>query len=611
MPSRARSQKKEKKYSLPYLFPLIAVLAIIPEVVHLYVYDTGLGKYEWYQGPTSGVWDFFLHAKMILLYVTCAFMVFIMLYMVLSEEIKLIWDRQLIPVLIYGGVCVVSALASVDRHYSFFGIYSQFEPVWILLGYILILYYAFFHLNTESAVRRIMPWFIAGMVVVSIIGLAQASNHDLLKYKSFQQFVISDPSLIGHVAFNFEPGRVYASFFNPNYVGFYVVLTIPVILALLMHTKRWDFRLGYGILAVIHLYLLYASQSRAGILVLCVTFFIMLLCMRSVFFKNWKLTITIIAVAVAAFIGMNVVNNNVLLDRVKSMFDMQKETYALERIETDQDVAITYQGNTLHVTVTPDQEENLQFHFKDQDGKEVEHTPGTDGVLGTIDDSRFPFSFQQVRNEWLTGFQIDIPKTEIVDGQEQTTQRSWFFTNEMNGSDKSYYVQGYGSALFKMKKQTKGPKFLEDRYHLANMRGYIWAKTVPLLKKYFFLGSGPDTFVIAFPNDDLVGLWNSGHDKETVTKPHCMYLQIGVQTGVPSLIAFLVYFIWYIISSLRLYWRQSYDSYLSKLGLAALISVMGYLIVGLTNDSCVAVAPVFFAIAGMGLGINYRLKREK
>lgn len=95
-----------------------------------------------------------------------------------------------------------------------------------------------------------------------------------------------------------------------------------------------------------------------------------------------------------------------------------------------------------------------------------------------------------------------------------------------------------GNALFRMKKAKEGFSYLEKHYSLANNRGYIWAKTWNLLKAHPLLGTGPDTFLIAFPNDDLVGLYNSGHSGEMISKPHCLYLQIAAQTGIPSLIRF-------------------------------------------------------------------------
>ncbi len=78
-------------------------------------------------------------------------------------------------------------------------------------------------------------------------------------------------------------------------------------------------------------------------------------------------------------------------------------------------------------------------------------------------------------------------------------------------------------------------------------RAFIWSRTLPLLMDNIFLGTGPDTFLLAFPNDDFVALSNSGYGDELITKPHNMYLQTAVQTGVLSLICFLVFYIWYFL----------------------------------------------------------------
>ena len=164
--------------------------------------------------------------------------------------------------------------------------------------------------------------------------------------------------------------------------------------------------------------------------------------------------------------------------------------------------------------------------------------------------------------------------------------------------------------MMKLAKITESIPYLDKHYKLANMRGYIWDRTIPLLKKYFFLGSGPDTFIIAFPNNDLVGMYNSGHTNELITKPHCMYLQVGVQTGVPSLIALLVFFGWYLIDSLRIYWRCHYSEYMTYLGVGIFAAVIGYLILSLTNDSCVALSPIFYTLIGIGLGINHKIRKD-
>ncbi len=84
-------------------------------------------------------------------------------------------------------------------------------------------------------------------------------------------------------------------------------------------------------------------------------------------------------------------------------------------------------------------------------------------------------------------------------------------------------------------------KGLEGRERIVSGRGYIWSRTIPLLKKYILLGGGQDTFTVLFPNHDYLGKAQWGDKDLIITKPHCMYLQIAVQSGILSLIALFIF----------------------------------------------------------------------
>ena len=96
-----------------------------------------------------------------------------------------------------------------------------------------------------------------------------------------------------------------------------------------------------------------------------------------------------------------------------------------------------------------------------------------------------------------------------------------------------------------------------------------------------------------------------------VTKPHNMYLQIWTQTGVLSLLAFLLLFILYFIDSIRLYYNRKNYSVLESFGVAFLVAVFSYMVTGLANDSTVAVAPVYWGMLGIGMAINRIVKTSQ
>jgi hypothetical protein len=187
--------------------------------------------------------------------------------------------------------------------------------------------------------------------------------------------------------------------------------------------------------------------------------------------------------------------------------------------------------------------------------------------------------------------------------------KSWCFTNQLEGDSTYYYYTDLGT-LTKLTEDNVSDSFepLENVSSLANGRGYIWNKTIAILKHYVLFGSGADTYALAFPNGDFVSKYNNGYDNLILTKPHNLYLQIAVQTGIISLICFLVFYLWYFFSSLRLYWKRPIKGICAVTGFAIMLGTAGYMISGLANDSTVTISPLYWALVGAGIGLNQRVR---
>ena len=598
----AQNRKKNEEYfPVGLLFPLIFIMSVLPLISYYMSYDSHLDKFDWFTGYIKKD-DFYLYAKMIWLIIACGMIIFCLIYLFFSLEQKAAWCKNLLPLAIYCGLAILSACLSKYAYFSFHGIYEQFESIWVLLGYALIVYYGFLILRSEAAVKNLMFWFVIGICIMAALGLSQVLGADFFQTQIGQE-ILSAGKLdltTKRLIFKFEKGRAYLSLYNPNYVGYYVALVVPILIGLTIAAKDILQRIAYIALALIMIVILFSSQSRAGVVAILASLVIMLLCMRKVFIKNWIITACGLGLFAASFIIVNILNQNILIDRMKSMFNTDPEYHALKSIETlDSHVAITYNNDVLKISLEESEDGTKNVLLKDGNDADVAASIQADSTY-IINDERFPFSYSLMNDGVFDGIRINIEG------------RDWYFSNSMKKDDTSYYFcsVNYRYKLMKLTKQEPTLQFLEDHYHFANMRGYIWARTLPLIKKYFFLGSGPDTFIIVFPNNDHVGLYNSGHIDEIISKPHCMYLQIAVQTGVPSLIALLVFFGWYFIDSLKLYWKNSYKEYLPKIGVSVFVSIVGFLILACTNDSCITVTPLFYAITGVGLAINHKLKQD-
>ena len=139
---------------------------------------------------------------------------------------------------------------------------------------------------------------------------------------------------------------------------------------------------------------------------------------------------------------------------------------------------------------------------------------------------------------------------------------------------------------------------------LGSNRGYIWSRSIPILKHNIFIGSGADTFVFEFPQEDVKSKLNYlGNPYVIIDKPHNMFLQIGINTGIISLIVIIALFILYIVQTIKRVFSDRSQG-LNAIRLGILAGVIAYAVAGLTTDSVVTVAPVFWVLLGTGFGAN-------
>ena len=181
------------------------------------------------------------------------------------------------------------------------------------------------------------------------------------------------------------------------------------------------------------------------------------------------------------------------------------------------------------------------------------------------------------------------------------------FTFMYDNNEWKYYTP-YGKMIKLKEVEHFGFKNSEN---MANRRGYIWSRTIPLMKTYWFKGIGPNAFIIAFPNADFVGSKRVGGSTLLVDKPHNIFLQTFIQTGGISAIAYAALVILYIVQSIRLLWRRKLNGNIERLALGLLMSSIAYTIVGLTNDAVVGVQSSNWILLGLGYAVNRIMKTKE
>lgn len=603
MKSKATNKRKNKHYtysSAPnqskiHLLPLIFVILILPFIMRFHYYNPGLSQYPWFGNLTKAT-DVFLYYKQIFFIFAASIMLLALLYRFYKNHWKFQVTPILIPMLLY---CILAFLSTIFSKYSSFGfsgIYEQFESVFVLIGYVMVLLYAFEVVNTEDDLKTINKYLLISILLFSILGLSQATGHDFFRTVFGKKLYVPSASwgMLDQLEFKFPNKTAYLTLYNPNYAGVYSAFVIPIIIGLFIMEKEIKLRIAYGIAVVGMIITLIASGSVAGIICLTISFFIAIIIFRKKIFYYKK-------AAIAAVLLLSVIVLSVFilkLDTIKSILDnkfaIAKVTHDLSAIETGDNLEITYNGNKLFANYSYENSET-DIVLTDADNKTIKVSPQNSSGEFIIKDERF------------SGIAI-IPTmyNNILCLDFKINNKDWVFSNQ-TGDNTFYYLNPAGQ-FDKLK--TADSALFTGYENVASGRGYIWSRTIPLLKKYIILGSGADSFVLAFPQQDYLNLYYTGFEGELLSKPHSLYLQMGVQTGVLSLIAFLVFYIMYFISSLRLYFKCNFDSYWEKVGASYFIGTISYMIAGIANDSTITIAPVFWTIIGIGIAINYKLSKS-
>ncbi|MBH1940334.1 O-antigen ligase family protein [Mobilitalea sibirica] len=576
------------------LLPIVFIISILPFIVRMHEYETRLSEFPFFTVNNQYV-DFFLYYKQWLFVSISFIMLLVIVIKAYVSKTSLAYSPIFIPLSVYAALSLLSSVLSRYRSFSFSGIHEHFESVLVILGYCLTVYYIYLIIETEQDVKFIINSFIISVIIMSVLGLTQYLGHDFLATELGLKLMLPRAywGELDQIQFNIQANRVYLTLYNPNYVGIYAGLIAPILFILALLSKKIIMIPVYLLALVGVLVSLIGSQSKTGIIGLAVagifTFFVLLKHIIKYFYITIPLVILIITV-----VGIyNAKNNNILVNQIKIAAKFTKQEQPLTEIQTNPDeVVITYNKNQMHIRY------NIvdgygDFIILDQNYNEIKTTFDNEQLFFTVQDERFP------------GFQIGPANYNNVPSFFVNIRGyKWFFTNQTQDGT-YYYINRYG----KLDKIINAPSAIFTGYErYASSRGYIWSRTIPLLKEHILLGSGADTFAIAFPQQDYVNLYNYGFSQLFLTKPHNLYLQIGVQTGVLSLIAFLAFYIMYFLSSVRLYIKGFYKSYYAQVGVAILIGTISYMVIGFSNDSTITVAPIFWGLIGLGIAVNRKAK---
>ena len=591
-----------KKKNIDFFFPVAFILGIVPLIVRMTSVDSDPDAINQF-GQATNI-DLFSQKKAIFLIVFCALL--IVISVIFFKKIFEKKDKIVNSILILGTVFLLftflSAVSSSYKQTSFWGIYDRAEGFITITCYVILLIYSIYTFKTTNDYKYVIIPILILVGINSFLGLFQYVGQDLIKSNLGKSIIGANGSELNLL---YAKGKLYGTLFHYNYVGSFVAIVLPILFCLtVFEDEDIMHKISLGLGSLLSIWLLFGSTSRAGIIGISVATILGVILFGKLIAKKWKpLLIFFISILIIA-IGLNFATKGSIFQRIPDLiadissafkdtsdFDYREHTPIKDIKNNDKTVEVVLRNETIKIS-----RENGEYVFKNSKDEIIDYIK-TNSIYITNNELFKSISFKASN---LT------PKSTtkdalvlLVDYNDQAkfifklkSDNSIHLINSTNGKDIDLeYPDTFG---------------FTGKEKLGSSRGYIWSRSIPMLKNNLILGGGPDTFAYRFPQNDLIGKYYAFDTPNiNVDKPHNLYLQIALNEGFIALLAFLAIMVIYIIDSIKLYALKKEYNKSQILGSSTCLGVIGYLFVGIFNDSVVSVAPIFWVILGVGVSLNY------
>lgn len=630
--------------SLPLLL-LGAIIGLLPMIVYMRLVTFEGAAAETYGPSVQG--DLFSFYKSVW---TCILAATALVWYRCNRLTAENWYHR--PLAVYSFFVVISTIFADHWQIAFFGDPHRHEGLLVHLSYMGIVFLFINLTESRRELKILLGMLLASATILAVAGIAQFFGANFLYSELADWLIVPDRVRQLQPGVNLSQLKgsmhsIFLTFGNGNFTGSYMAMLFALTFTLaLLADKRLKFvMLPINLLIFFNLL---GSKSRAGFLGAVIAVLILLPFLgREVWVRKRRLALLLFCFCLMPF----VMDAFTWKEKEVPRF---LETSITRPVEVKSNLFGNFQDLKLATDSfsfvfddlkTEVRLNNEQVEFYDHKGELVNYSLLPNPHLRT--DNKSPLaSFTALASSSTSIFQ-SLPGTQAVAPVAVTTTGSetasgtgrGFFTSKeyllifpekkMRGfliyawPEYNVFEIGRGGVSFYVVNTDKGFKLINQFgkpvdvqeveafgfagcQGLASNRGYIWSRTLPMLKKALLVGYGPDTFAFHFPNHDYLGklrVWPSGIFT-MIEKPHNLYFQIAINSGMISLLAILALFAAYLRESAKIYWKCRFESFSESAGLGVMAAVVAYLVAAIFNDSIVGIAPVFWGLLGMGIAVN-------
>ena len=592
----AGQQKKSYTETGGYAFlwnvPVVAILAITPLIVYLSIRPVPEAFRRFW--ITDINFDFFSFYKMRWFIFWSVVLLLVFLFQVYKRKdeylsfirrSKYFW----IVWIVFTLSILLSAVFSSAPPIAWGGMFDRYEGGWAWLAYCLLLSACAFLLRQDTDFRYFTGAIIFSTTVIALIGVFQFFGLDLFRSDFGQWLIIPGNIFIGDFGFSFGKGTIYSTFYNTNNGGNIAGIALPLAVCLCLfvpNSKRSGVLLsGYALLVFA---LAIGCRSQAGVFGLFIAFTFLIIYLARHHRSKFLRLVLIFVLFAPVFIGMDMyVGGDISL-------------HFASRFLSDSGV-LSFGATLLNFVLDSCKSHGFTVGFFIFFALLIiylaQHYRSNVKQLVLIFALFTPFS---IGMDIYAGGPISEKFADSLLGDKPRVQPPGW--DAMNDGQKRL-------TLMEAKNKTFVDEKIIEYGHFAGGRVYIYLRAMEQrLTGRSLLGTGPDTFALFFPQDDVYRLFGGYPTTELIDKMHSMFLQIWFNTGLISFITFALMLLLHFANSVQIFWKVSTQTYIEAHGLGFFLGWTGFLGAALFNESTICVSPYFWAVFGASIAANHVIR---
>ncbi|MGL4789836.1 MAG: hypothetical protein ACRCW1_00385, partial [Anaerotignaceae bacterium] len=399
----------------------------------------------------------------------------VLVFGILTSDLKMVKHKVYIPMGVFVVFVLLSYMFSEYKAVAAQGFSKQFESTFVLVGYMIITLYAMNVVNKEWDVKLIVNTFAVACFLAGIWGISEKLGNVIQNLPSwiYTPVALKDMVEMGDIKSNI--GNIWF-FGNQNFLSFFLVIPVSIFSMVAIGAEDIKKKLIFSALVGLMFFNLFAAESSSGYLsIFCAVVFGMVV-FGGKNLAKWGKSIGILLVCVIIAAIPNI-------GSIKKEFNIGS-TVAFAAEGEGQVESEIINRSFIKIDYIKTVDKTIEFLF--QDGMNIFIDADETGVTRVYDKDGNDLPFQNqhvgVRSEFNQDF-------EVMYIYVQVARYTWRFAYY---NDMVYYASPSGMGiLLDDSVETFG---FEGNESFGTNRGYIWSRTIPILKETILIGKGAGTY---------------------------------------------------------------------------------------------------------------------